>query len=44
MIKLPLSFERWNKLKNVLDFSESYIKNSRIGESTLREKGRINDI
>ena len=44
MIKLPLSFGRWNKLKNVLDFSESSIKSSCIGELTLRLKGCIDDI
>ena len=31
-------------MKNVLNFSESNIKNSCIGESTLRLKGCINDI
>ena len=44
MIKLPLSFGRWNKLKNVLDFCESNIKNSYIGNSTLTWKGFINEI
>ena len=42
MIKLPLSL--WNKLKNVPDFSESNIKNSYLGDSTLRLKGCINNI
>ena len=44
MMKVPLSSGRWNKLKNVLNFSESNIKKSCIGESTLRLKGCINDI
>ena len=44
MIKLSRSFGRWNKLKNVLDFSESNFKNSCIGDSTPRLKGCINDI
>ena len=44
MTKLPLSFGRWNKLKNILHFSESNIENSCIGESALRLKGWINDI
>ena len=44
MINLLLSFGRWNKLKNVLDFSESNFKNFCIGGSTLRLKGFINDI
>ena len=44
MTKLPPSFGRWNKLKNILDFSDSNIKNYCIGESTLRLKGCINDI
>ena len=43
MKKLSLSFGRWNKLKNVLDFSKSNIKNSCIADSTLRLKGCIND-
>ena len=44
MIELPLSHGRWNKLKNVLDFSESAIKDSCIGHSTLRLKSCINDV
>ena len=44
MTKLPPSFGRWNKLKNILDFSDSNIKNYCIGESALRLKGCINDI
>ena len=44
MIKLSLSFGRWNKLQNVLDFSESSFKNPCIGDLTLRLKACINDI
>ena len=44
IIKLSLSFGRWNKLKNVLDFSESNFKNSCIVGSILRLKGCINSI
>ena len=44
MIELPLSFGRWNRLTNVLDFSESNINNSCISDSTLRLKGCINSI
>ena len=44
MIKLPLSFEIWNKLKNVLEFSWSNIKISYIGDSALRWRGCINEI
>ena len=36
MMKLSLSFGRWKKLKNVLDFSESKFKNSCIGNLTVR--------
>ena len=43
MLKLSLSFGRWNKLNNILDFFESSLKNSCIGDSTLRLKGCIND-
>ena len=44
MIKLRLSIARGNKLKNILDFSESNIKYFCIGDSTLRLKDCINDI
>ena len=44
MITWSLSFGRRNKLKNILDFSESNIKNSCTVDSTLRLKDCINDI
>ena len=44
MIKLSLSFGRWKKFKNILDFSKSSIKNSCTGDSTLRLKCCMNDI
>ena len=44
MKKIPLLFGMWNKLKDVLDFSEPNIKNSCICGSTLRLKGFINNV
>ena len=44
MIELQLSHGRWNKLKSVLDFSESAIKNSCTRYSTLRLKSCINAV
>ena len=43
MIKLSLSFGRWSKLKNALDFSKSNIKNSFIFDSSLRLNGCISN-
>ena len=43
MIKLPLSFGKWNKLKKALEFSESNVKSVCIGDSILKLKSCIND-